>query len=71
MKIISKQLKLQREDLMMNVFFLLTGLSPILFALTVDSEELNIVRQVCISWGSLNNDEGDGNENGKKVIGLD
>ena len=32
----------------MNVSFL-TGLSPILFALTVDSEELNIVRQVCIS----------------------
>ena len=54
---------------MMNVF-LLTGLSPILFALTVDSEELNIVRQVCISWGRLNNDEGDGNENGKKAIGL-
>ena len=48
MKIISKQLKLQREDLLMNVSFL-TGLSPILFALTVDSEELNIVRQVCIS----------------------
>ena len=48
MKIISKQLKLQRGDFMMNVF-LLTGLSPILFALTVDSEELNIVRQVCIS----------------------
>ena len=54
----------------MNVFFL-TGLSPILFALTVDSEELNIVRQVCISWGRLNNDEGDGNENGKKAIGSD
>ena len=32
----------------MNVSFL-TGLSPILFALTVDSEELNIVRQVYIS----------------------
>ena len=48
MKIISKQLKLQRGDFMMNVSFL-TGLSPILFALTVDSEELNIVRQVCIS----------------------
>ena len=30
-------------------FFFLTGLSPILFALTVDSEELNIVRQVCIN----------------------
>ena len=29
--------------------FFLTGLSPILFALTVDSEELNIVRQVCIN----------------------
>ena len=54
----------------MNVFFL-TGLSPILFALTVDSEELNIVRQVCISWGRLNNDEGDGNKNGKKAIGSD
>ena len=52
-------------------FFFLTGLSPILFALTVDSEELNIVRQVCISWGSLNNDEGDGKENGKKAIGWD
>ena len=48
MKIISKQLKLPREDVLMNFFFL-TGLSPILFALTVDSEELNIVRQVCIS----------------------
>ena len=55
----------------MNVFFFLTGLSPIFFALTVDSEELNIVRQVCISWGGLNSDEGDGNENGKKAIGLD
>ena len=52
-------------------FFFLTGLSPILFALTVDSEELNIVRQVCISWGSLNNDEGNGNKNGKKAIGSD
>ena len=55
---------------MMNVSFL-TGLSPILFALTVDSEELNIVRQVCISWGRLNNHEGDGNENSKEAIGLD
>ena len=54
----------------MNVSFL-TGLSPILFALTVDSEELNIVRQVCISWGRLNNHEGDGNENSKEAIGLD
>ena len=52
---------------MANVIFL-TGLSPILFALTVDSEELNIVRQVCISWGRLNNHEGDGNENGKKAF---
>ena len=54
----------------MNVSFL-TGLSPILFALTVDSEELNIVRQVCISWGRLNNHEGDVKENGKKAIGSD
>lgn len=29
------------------------GLSPILFALTVDSEELNIVRQVSISLCTL------------------
>ena len=45
-------------------FFFLIGLSPILFALTVDSEELNIVRQVCINWGSLNYD------GGKKAIAL-
>ena len=55
----------------LDEFFFLTGLSPILFALTVDSEELNIVRQVCINWGRLNDDEGDGNENVKKAIGLD